>query len=884
MKSHRPPLQLFALFLILQFLLLGCSGTDSKVTVGKKGTNSLGIEGIRVTIPPEAVGQKTEIEVVQVPAIPAEMLQDANLVSPVFEFKGPEIPFDKPIQICLTFDPAKVPPGGKIYAAYWRNGCWVQVAGDVQGNEIVVETDHLSLWAVQTFDIEQWKIQNRPTLALFDEVCEKIFGYEKDVWTGAQEDRQLVENNPNFFLGDNYPKVESLQATGNKVAGVVIAGQIFDLVPTNLPKYVARNNYHQTEKQLGVRNASGEWVGDSEIVFKALFTYECRQFLLGLNRSELADNISEAGRILNSMNFWHGSASAIDITQSLLSKVLAHGSTGMPPSPVELADKRLLDALEGVVCRTEMERYARDMNDLSQRLRSANPEQMDYEQISLLYAELLDFYNRQQPILELSRATFPGYEENWFLYTGKKVANDFLGLFLKKEADLFGAKVGDLRYSPGNAVKFARVAALYGTMSDVKEFSEGVALVFHALNLTGDNPLVEYYDGVRYGEEDYVSELQVLVEVGYLAGAKQVLSWVKTYTNEAGIIIDILEASNGEYFILATKILSPSENNVLQLLKLNKKGDLLWQRYYSYYSGNAAQSFAGGMRLTPDGGIIICGDATDGAKHRSTYLVKVDLQGQIEWQQVFSKSFYARDVELSLDNGYLIVGTTIGRFLNTPTDNIIIIKTDSKGKEIWRRSFGARESEGGVRIKRTSDSRFVILSYRELPRNSEYVDAVYLSKIDDDGNSIWHRTFSGVREGYLGILEYFYADIEETTDNGFIIVSTYGQNTKKGSQLFLIKTDSNGIESWHRTFPGLGNAWGHSVKQTTDGGFIAAGIVSQNPCILKTDSKGKESWHRTFPKSSQWGSRIISTQDGGYLIANGQLLIKANSGGIVENP
>lgn len=175
---------------------------------------------------------------------------------------------------------------------------------------------------------------------------------------------------------------------------------------------------------------------------------------------------------------------------------------------------------------------------------------------------------------------------------------------------------------------------------------------------------------------------------------------------------------------------------------------------------------------------------------------------------------YGYDVKQTLDNGYIITGST-SSFGQGSTD-VYLMKLDSMGQIKFQRALGNAGNEVGRSVVQLADSSFVVAGYTNSIGVGGY--DIYLIKTDKDGNEIWHKTFGGPD------WDFAYS-LQATADGGFIIGGTTYSIGHGAADGYVLKTDANGNELWHKTYGGVNDDEFKSVIQTSDGNYALTGYT-----------------------------------------------------------
>ena len=328
----------------------------------------------------------------------------------------------------------------------------------------------------------------------------------------------------------------------------------------------------------------------------------------------------------------------------------------------------------------------------------------------------------------------------------------------------------------------------------------------------------------------------------------------------------------GEYFTLTHNL--DSTNVIVDITGKAAADGGAHQRNFGLtsYTPGFVQTYGGadtdaGNSLveTSDGGYAIAGSTDSyGAGSWDVWLVKTDSSGVMQWNQTYggTGSDYGWSVVQTTDGGYAVAGYTSS--YGAGDFDVWLVKTDAYGNEQWNQTYGGADYDYGQSLVGTIDGGYAIAGFT-LSYGAGDFD-VWLVKTDAYGNEQWNQTYGGA--------DYDYGQsLVGTIDGGYAIAGyTYSFGAGQ-SDVWLVKTDANGVMQWNQTYGGALYEWAYYVVQTSDGGYAipastySYGTSSYDLWLIKTDSSGTLQWSQTYGGTGDdGGNSILETINGGYVI------------------
>lgn len=215
------------------------------------------------------------------------------------------------------------------------------------------------------------------------------------------------------------------------------------------------------------------------------------------------------------------------------------------------------------------------------------------------------------------------------------------------------------------------------------------------------------------------------------------------------------------------------------VLKLDASGHYLWEKSI----GGIDNDYASMIKELPGGNLILTSDTKSfGAGGYDVMLTKLDATGNLIWEYTYGDAYNngCQGIYYTADNHFISYGETeIAPF--SPFD-MFMEKIDTNGTSIWKKYFGnSMYTDACFSICESFDGGFMLTGYSNSFNSGAPIDLVVL-KTDANGNQIWGRGYGGggVDIGY---------QIIPSLDDGYYITGKYYDVNNSDEQYYLLHID-----------------------------------------------------------------------------------------------
>src|SRR5690554_2754597 len=344
-------------------------------------------------------------------------------------------------------------------------------------------------------------------------------------------------------------------------------------------------------------------------------------------------------------------------------------------------------------------------------------------------------------------------------------------------------------------------------------------------------------------------------------GFSQKILWEQSYGGiHAEYLMDAIPTADYG-FILAGSSVSGKTGNKKQdntgnldywIWKMNEHGEQEWQKSI----GGEGRDLLYSIAPTFDGGFILGGssdsNATEGIKkedckgNEDYWVIKLDAKGNIEWERTLGGR--GQDIltkVLPVKGGGYILGGSSGSDKSEDKEkdcqgglDYWVVKLDTEGNTEWEVTLGGKYQEILRGLITTDDGGFLLGGYTNSPASSDkstdnLSGDFWVVKLDKSGKVEWERTYGGDGNDDLYVLL-------QTRDGNYIAGGHSNSSfTKNGTDILLMKLDTNGMMTWQETYDVGAMDLLTSLVENPDGTLIA-GINSKSGAVGNMKVRKKE--------------------------------------------
>ena len=278
---------------------------------------------------------------------------------------------------------------------------------------------------------------------------------------------------------------------------------------------------------------------------------------------------------------------------------------------------------------------------------------------------------------------------------------------------------------------------------------------------------------------------------------------------------------------------------------------------YNAFSGQTFNNIS-----TPDSGIIIIG-TFEGINPTDIFVLKVNAQLDTVFFKVFDWGISEIPITINRSDKNTYIINALTRTYDSEVYDLLLLKIDSLGNEIWHKKFGGTGEDRGYIVQTFNEQYHFIIGETESFGAGKF--DVWLLKTDMAGDTIWTRTFGTEQNDNAGYINL-------TKDKNLLITGKTESSIEGATKIFLMKVDLDGNIIWYNEYESNYAESPYYCAELESGKILISGYVDydlddryeyDDVLIIKTESDG------TFIERNYFGDSI-NREIGGWAIKMNQ--------------
>lgn len=339
-------------------------------------------------------------------------------------------------------------------------------------------------------------------------------------------------------------------------------------------------------------------------------------------------------------------------------------------------------------------------------------------------------------------------------------------------------------------------------------------------------------------------------------------------------LVGIIEIPNTGYLTCGNSWNYNTGDTKIVFNMLDYSGNIISQKVY----GDTGEYYTTGNIVMNDDSTftVLTGKSSFNHDTAITVLINVNASADTLWTKQISSGkvkTHARKLIKTDNETYAIIGWTGNSQSQLPAF-IFLAKVNELGDTLWTKQYGdTTKAQVGTSLLQLDDKGFLLTAWQSEDTFNTYIRDILLIRTDSSGNQLWERHY-----GAPGLLD----DPEKIigiNSNEFLIVGVkaMGPAFNENGNGYYLKIDSLGNIYWEKNHGTIYNEVLYNAIQN-NAGYIAMGIgrlsgtIPTYGYLTQISFSGDSLWSRYYSTDTAGGNfddyfwNFSPVSDGGYIM------------------